>query len=253
MSKQTIEMVQIGGKNFINMPLEIAVLGDYQRKPRSLSKLRKNWNEALLQPLKVSLRNGKHYVIDGNHRIQVAKEMGRTHLVAEVITGLSLEEESILFANQSIAIEKLTCENTFHANVVAGVEYARNLKNVLDEYNLTITFEKGKQQISGKNALISNAKKNPSCESIQFLLSFMKQNNWLGKEIQHECFESFIINGILYAYNIYSDKSHKVSETLLTHMNMSAKAYKKYIAMKYAGYDKRLAITMEMDEILRMK
>ena len=250
-TKEVMELVQIGGKTFINFPLELANLESYQRKAKSLNKLRKNWNDALYQPLKISLRGGKHFVIDGNHRIQVAKEMGKTHLVAELLTGLNLEEESNLFANQSLAIEKLNCENTFHANYVGGHKYAVNLQNLLDEYGLTITFEEGKQQISGKNALINKAKKTPSCDGIKFMLSFMKENNWLGREIQKECFESFIINGILYAYNTYSDMTHNVSKTLVKNMNMSAKAYKKYVLKKYPGYDKRVAITMEMDEIMR--
>jgi hypothetical protein len=177
--------------------------------------------------------------------------MGKTHLLAELLTGLSLKKESNLFSNQSVAITSVNCENTFHSDYIGGVEYAVNLKSLLDEYGLTITFEEGKQQISGKNALINKAKKTPSCDGIKFMFSFMKENNWLGREIQKECFESFIINGIMYAYNAYSDMTHNVSKTLVKNMNMSARAYKNYVLQKYPGIDKRVAITMEMDEIMR--
>jgi hypothetical protein len=245
-----IEEVRIGDKIFINIPIDMLVVPEYQREPRGLNKLRKAWNPLLLDPIKVSLRDGNFNISDGNHRVIVAAEKGMTHIVAQLLTNQTLESESELFSSQTDAIVKLGCEHKFHADFVGKKEYAVNLKNLLDKYNLTFFKEKGKIYVTGKDVIISEAKKNPDCKSLDFVFSFLKENNWL-TETNTRCFESFIMDGLIYAYNTYNTRVHNLSFVLLRALNMSSRSYKTYIMKEYPALEKRKFIKVEMDKQIR--
>ncbi len=58
----------------------------YQRpvNPKEVDRLIREWDERLLDPVTVSFRDGKFYVVDGQHRISAMRKMngGRGIMVA---------------------------------------------------------------------------------------------------------------------------------------------------------------------------
>lgn len=60
-----------------------------------------NFDELLFRPLQVSERTDGHfYVIDGSHRLAAAKHLGYPAVPCEVYTGLTINDERHMFANQ---------------------------------------------------------------------------------------------------------------------------------------------------------
>ena len=73
----------------------------YQRpvNPKEVERLIREWDERLLDPITVSFRDGKFYVVDGQHRISAMREMngGRGIMVnCKVYNGLTYEQEADL-------------------------------------------------------------------------------------------------------------------------------------------------------------
>ena len=84
---------------------------DYQRTVNqpNVKYIKENYEVELVNPIKVSLRNGKYYVFDGQHTLAVLIEMfGEKCIVPCIIyTGLTYEREAMLFAKQDDGKKKL--------------------------------------------------------------------------------------------------------------------------------------------------
>lgn len=101
----------------------------YQRSadaPQSrnlIARMAKDWDWRLCMPLMVSEREGKLWVIDGQHRLQAAlKREDIAHLPCCVIKFNSAREESDMFVQANKARKALTTIDLFRAAVAAGRE-----------------------------------------------------------------------------------------------------------------------------------
>lgn len=103
---------------------------------RALSRLAddiaENFNENLFNPLIVSYRDGKWYVIDGQHRLYaIKKKFGDDHLIeCKVIKGLTREEEAELFVLLNNSSKPLQ-----YADKAKGLYYANN-ETMVDIFNI---------------------------------------------------------------------------------------------------------------------
>ena len=85
----------------------------YQRPVdvREVRKIVAKWNDNLVNPPKVSYRNGKFYVFDGQHTIQALKlknDGKDVDVLCRVYTGLTYEDEARLFAEQNGISKRVT-------------------------------------------------------------------------------------------------------------------------------------------------
>ena len=72
----------------------------YQRNlnERRVNEIKKEFDPKLLGKITISRHsNGKLFVIDGNHRVAACKAVGAKYIDAEIIDGLSIEQEAELF------------------------------------------------------------------------------------------------------------------------------------------------------------
>lgn len=93
----------------------------YQRQERNtVRKIIKNFDPRLLRPLVVSYRDGKYYIVDGQHRYQALKMMGVTKTRCEVFYGLSSKEEAEIFSRQNNNVATLKPIDTFKSNIHIG-------------------------------------------------------------------------------------------------------------------------------------
>jgi hypothetical protein len=254
-----LEVITIGDITLANFPIEMLTVDKYQRKPKNMSKLRNNFNKLLRDPIKVSLRNGEYNVVDGWHSVTVAKENGKTHIVGQLFTDLDLKTECKLFSTQTDAVVKIGCEDKFNADLVAEDEYAINLQNMLDKYNLTFFSTRGRRKaaapvrIAGKNVIISEAQTNEDCKAIEFVFSLLKEINW-SSEPKTICFASWILRGLLYAYHTYHAQTHNLSGILVKELGQySSTSFKEYFVKKYPALDYDTYIKKEMDSYIRTK
>ena len=94
----------------------------YQRpvNPKEVERLIREWDERLLDPITVSFRDGKFYVVDGQHRISAMREMngGRGIMVnCKVYNGLTYEQEADLCYKLDKAKKRLSLSQS--TNVLA--------------------------------------------------------------------------------------------------------------------------------------
>ena len=97
----------------------------YQRElnPERVRKIVKEFDERVANEPKVSCRNGKYYVFDGQHTIAARKILNRGHdlpITCKVYYGMTESEEATLFATQTGASAPLSAGTKIRALVYAG-------------------------------------------------------------------------------------------------------------------------------------
>lgn len=100
----------------------------YQRSVREsrLRELTRKWDPGLLDPLVVSYRDGKFYLVDGQHRVVIQRRMygGDFNALCKLFHGLTYEAEAELCWKLDKANEKLNAAQSTNALVEAGCDPA---------------------------------------------------------------------------------------------------------------------------------
>lgn len=99
----------------------------YQRpvNPKEVERLIREWDERLLDPIIVSFRDGKFYVVDGQHRIVAMRQMngGKGVMVnCKVYSGLTYEQEADLCYKLDKAKKRLSLSQSTNALVESGTD-----------------------------------------------------------------------------------------------------------------------------------
>ena len=153
MGKETLANVvmnntyELWGKRIACIPVELLELDHaYQRtETGNANKLAENWDDTACEFLLVSFRDGKFYVIDGQHRMIAAKINGIKSLPCVILTGLTRSEEARRFSVQGVGRKVLTPTDTFKANIECGnkdykeVATDMEIKRICDKYGVVIT------------------------------------------------------------------------------------------------------------------
>ena len=109
----------------INSKLLEVPRGSYQRElnAKRVRKIAAKFDPRLVNPPKVSYRNGHYYVFDGQHTIAVLKLLngGRDLMIRCIVyTGMTESEEALLFAQQAGEAAKLTPGDKMRAMIYGG-------------------------------------------------------------------------------------------------------------------------------------
>lgn len=99
----------------------------YQRpvNPKEVDRLVREWDERLLDPITVSFRDGKFYVIDGQHRISAMRRMNGGNGVmvnCKVYNGLTYEQEAALCYKLDKAKKRLSLSQATNALAESGTD-----------------------------------------------------------------------------------------------------------------------------------
>ena len=101
-----------------------------------------NFNRAILNPIKVSHRNGKYWVFDGGHSFTALKQIntGKPAFMVEcrVYENLSFEEEAELFAFQSGSVRKVPVKDELKALVLGKNKKTMDLVSATEEAGFTL-------------------------------------------------------------------------------------------------------------------
>ena len=119
---------------------ELVIDPEYQRNPKTYKKLMKGYNPRLCDPILVSYRpeEDKFFIIDGNHRAEVARMKGAEIVVCKILEGLTAQEEANEFANQDACKVKLTPYDRFKASLAGGNKVALELSRTLSDYGVRV-------------------------------------------------------------------------------------------------------------------
>ena len=109
----------------INSKLLEVPRGSYQRElnAKRVRKIAAKFDPRLVNPPKVSYRNGRYYVFDGQHTIAVLKLLngGRDLMIRCIVyTGMTESEEALLFAQQAGESAPLTPGDKMRAKIYGG-------------------------------------------------------------------------------------------------------------------------------------
>ncbi len=118
----------------------------YQRtlSEKQVRKTSDNFDPFQVNPVKVSKRDGKNYVIDGQHTMEIiAKVSGsrETPVWCMVYDELVYQKEANVFAEQTKYVRALSPYEIFIAKVESGDNESLMIKTLVESYNLVIGKE----------------------------------------------------------------------------------------------------------------
>ena len=160
----------IGGKKFANIPVsELVIDHNYQRPLRSkVRKMITHWDYKLCDVVLVSYRDGKFYVVDGQHRVAAATAKEVELLPCQILEGLSLEEEAARFVEQNTSVSILSPFDTFRANLLLGEPIDTAISNLCNKWELEICGTHG-MKLAGKVGCIADTRKIVKTHGIEML------------------------------------------------------------------------------------
>lgn len=212
------QMVVIHSSKLI-YPRELYQRG-IQRKRVEL--IARDFNEYTANEPKVSFRNGRYYVTDGQHTIEarILRNGGKDlPILCKVYTGLTMQQEALFFAEQ----------NGHAAPLTAGIKLRAK---VVGEDALSMAFLAATNRVGEKIY----------CEALRLIV-----DAWEGKP---DSFRAAVLKGVMYFVEVYHGefneerliralRSVHPMEIYRTGMDNPAKlpGWKKYVFPIYAAYN----------------
>jgi hypothetical protein len=177
-------------QQFSFIPLSKIEPSIYQRTTNStqVNNIIKNFDEAKLGIITVSLRDGRYFAVDGQHRLSALRALEYTHALCEVLTGLTIEEEADYFRRQGQDKRALKPFDLLKAGIIAGDEKCLEIFSIVNNNGFRIGFSsKDFHQISAVNALFIIAD-DYGFEVLDDTL-FLIANTWSGiaKAVSSDC------------------------------------------------------------------
>lgn len=150
----TLELIDT---SLIDIPVE-----SYQREQQNpkVQKIVREWDDNIANEPKVSFRDGKYRVFDGQHTIaaRIARnDYQDLQIVCKVYEGLTLEKEALLFAEQTGCSTKPKSGQLLHARLIGKDSVSQQFLKATEEagVNLSLSNARGYDRI----ACINSAKK----------------------------------------------------------------------------------------------
>lgn len=138
-------------------PDELSVEPEAQRgyDPKWAKDMADNWDDDKLGVLEVSLRGGKYFVTDGQHRRGALIKMGLGHVPVPcvIFEHDEITEEAKRYLAGNIEKRKPNSIDAFRISVTAKVPEAVAIQAVLDEFSYRFTFSPGQNDLSAVSSV----------------------------------------------------------------------------------------------------
>lgn len=145
----------------INPPYQLSVIHSskliypreiYQRgvERKRVELIARDFNEYIVSEPKVSFRNGRYYVMDGQHTIEgcILLNGGEDRpILCKVYTGLTMEQETLLFAEQNGHAAPLSAGIKLRTKVVGGDAPSKAFVAATNRVGLSLNYDS--MQLSG--------------------------------------------------------------------------------------------------------
>ena len=214
----------------------------YQRAldVKRVKKIVDDFNPKLVNPIKVSFRDGKYYVFDGQHTLKaLVLRNGNKDLPVEckIYQGLTQEQEAELFSEQNGLSKAVDIAAKMRAKHLAGDKEIIELKQCID--NLGILFDFSKNKASNKIICYNAVYKIYKKYSVFFLTEVLQiiLEAWNGDE---DSLRKEIISGMSIFCNTYSGQYDR-TELIKKLKKVSAAFILREGSVSRTGGDKRFA------------
>lgn len=121
---------------------DLAIESAYQRppSPQLINRIAKDFQPDKAWPLRVNFRDGRYYVMDGQHRMVAGHKAGVKQFLCHVQTGKSLEEEARFFweTQSKTARRNLTSYQLFNARLASGDDTAIRVKRICESVGVKL-------------------------------------------------------------------------------------------------------------------
>ena len=130
----------------------------YQRElsQKQVKKIVKNFTPYQINPVKVSRRDGKNYVINGQHTMEIIAQISESHetpVWCMIYDEMDYTTEATVFAEQMKYVRALTPYEVFIAKLEAGNQDSLMIKAIVEQYHLVIGKESQDGMICAIKAL----------------------------------------------------------------------------------------------------
>lgn len=117
----------------------------YQRAKHEdkITRIVADWDERIANEPKVSYRDGKYYVFDGQHTILAREQLNNDEpieILCKVYKGLSAQDEALLFAKQTGISSKPSSGERLRANIFGNEQDAIDFCEATEKSGLSIDF-----------------------------------------------------------------------------------------------------------------
>lgn len=143
LNRQKMERVKVLKPTFFPINVEELKLAPYQRdlKNSKVKNYAERYNPNIFGVILVSHRNGEYWIVDGQHRVAVAKLLGIKSVYCQVLEGLSYEQEAEHFYEINHNKSRLNANHKFHAKVESKDKSALDIVKALNKYGYTYSKE----------------------------------------------------------------------------------------------------------------
>ena len=199
----------------INPPYQLSVIHSskliypreiYQRgvERKRVELIARDFNEYIVNEPKVSFRNGRYYVMDGQHTIEgcILLNGGEDRpILCKVYTGLTMEQEALLFAEQNGHAAPLSAGIKLRAKVVGGDAPSKAFVAATNRVGLSLNYDS--MQLSDyRISCVGTALKlydqlgeEIYCEALRHIVEA-----WEGRP---DSFRAAVLRGVMYFVQLY--------------------------------------------------
>ena len=199
----------------INPPYQLSVIHSskliypreiYQRgvERKRVELIARDFNEYIVNEPKVSFRNGRYYVMDGQHTIEgcILLNGGEDRpILCKVYTGLTMEQEALLFAEQNGHAAPLSAGIKLRAKVVGGDAPSKAFVAATNRVGLSLNYDS--QQLTDYRIgcvgtalkLYNQMGEKIYCEALQLIVKA-----WDGKP---DSFRASVLRGMMHFVELY--------------------------------------------------
>jgi len=130
---------------------------NYQRATNDgqVADIVREFDEAKLGILTVSLRDGSYHIVDGLHRSKALKALGYTHAPCIVLTGMTYEQEAAYFRKQNRNKRSIITFDDFKAGLEERDEECVKINGIVKANSFQIARSGGFSKIASIKTLVT--------------------------------------------------------------------------------------------------
>lgn len=178
----------------------------YQRKLKSnrVRKIAEDLNMNVFGVVLISERDERCFIIDGQHRIEALKLRGITHVMCQILVGLTYEQEAREFERLNTERSSLTAIDKFNSAVESRDKDACKIVRILNKYGYSYPrqYYRTKDNVITSIGTIRDIHKDYGDEHLSKVLKVIRQS-WNGNA---DSTSSSVLKGMstfLYNYGEY--------------------------------------------------
>ena len=171
----------MGSVMYARIPLHLLDKPAWQRTPNmsNVRKIATGWDEPKAQAIIVSYRDGRFWIIDGQHRILAARMRGLEDIFSQIYVGLSVTEEVALFKEQNDYKTVVRSYNKVFAENQIGENPGKDIFDVLRENNVRhVDAKYAGTGVLTCMATVEAAYKHSGREGIDWVFKTIKALQW---------------------------------------------------------------------------